>query len=102
MFSTKNIFQKNDFPEIILRQKSFYIETNGAVVAFTYVFFFFFLCQDRQCLPLPFDFEILTILRGFIRVAQITVIFLLLFFFSRGQLEHMGINSALQIFIMAR
>jgi hypothetical protein len=49
MFSTKNIFQKNDFPEIILRQKSFYIETNGAVVAFTYVFFFFFV--SRQAVP---------------------------------------------------
>jgi hypothetical protein len=30
MLSAKNIFQKNDFPETILRRKSFYVETNGA------------------------------------------------------------------------
>jgi hypothetical protein len=30
MLSPKNIFQKNDFPEIILRRKPFYVETNGA------------------------------------------------------------------------
>jgi hypothetical protein len=31
MLSAKNIFQKNDFPEIILRQKQFYVETNRAL-----------------------------------------------------------------------
>jgi hypothetical protein len=30
MFSAKNIFLKNDFLEIILRRKPFYVETNGA------------------------------------------------------------------------
>jgi hypothetical protein len=32
MLSAKNIFQKNDFPETILRRKLFYVETNGALV----------------------------------------------------------------------
>jgi hypothetical protein len=31
MISTENIFLKNDFPETILRRKSFYAETNGAL-----------------------------------------------------------------------
>jgi len=31
MFLAKNIFQKNDFSEIILRRKPFYVETNGAL-----------------------------------------------------------------------
>jgi len=30
MLSAKNIFQKNDFPETILRRKPFYVERNGA------------------------------------------------------------------------
>jgi len=30
MLSVKNIFQKNDFPKIILRRKPLYVETNGA------------------------------------------------------------------------
>jgi hypothetical protein len=32
MLSAKNIFQKNDFIEISLRQKLFYVETNGVLV----------------------------------------------------------------------
>jgi hypothetical protein len=32
MLSAKNIFQKNDFPKIILRRKLFYIETNRALI----------------------------------------------------------------------
>jgi hypothetical protein len=32
MFSPKNIFRKNDFPENILRRKPFYIERNGAYI----------------------------------------------------------------------
>jgi hypothetical protein len=34
MLSAKNIFQKNDFPETILRRKLFYVETNGALIHF--------------------------------------------------------------------
>jgi len=30
ILSTENGFLKNDFPETILRQKLFYVETNGA------------------------------------------------------------------------
>jgi len=33
MLSEKNIFQKNDFPETILRRKPFYVETNGALMS---------------------------------------------------------------------
>jgi hypothetical protein len=32
MLSAKNIFQKNDFPETILRRKPFYVKTNGALL----------------------------------------------------------------------
>jgi hypothetical protein len=32
MLSTENGFLKNDFLETILRQKPFYVETNGALV----------------------------------------------------------------------
>jgi hypothetical protein len=32
MISTENIFLKNDFPETILQRKSFYTETNGALI----------------------------------------------------------------------
>jgi hypothetical protein len=32
MLSTENGFLKNDFPEIILRRKLFYVETNGAII----------------------------------------------------------------------
>jgi len=31
-FFTKNIFLKNDFPENIWQRKTFYAETNGALV----------------------------------------------------------------------
>jgi hypothetical protein len=32
MVSTENGFLKNNFPETILRRKSFYVETNGALM----------------------------------------------------------------------
>jgi hypothetical protein len=32
MLSAKNVFQKNDFSETILRRKPFYVETNRALV----------------------------------------------------------------------
>jgi hypothetical protein len=34
MVSAENIFRKNDFLENIFRQKSFYVEVNGALVTY--------------------------------------------------------------------
>jgi hypothetical protein len=57
MLLTENGFLKNDFPEIILRRKLFYVETNGALVYFHFpLSFFHFIVVASILQPLLFIF----------------------------------------------
>jgi hypothetical protein len=56
MFSTENIFRKNDFLENIFQRKPFYVEVNGALINGHFIerttFFFFFFYKEDNSFPL--------------------------------------------------